>query len=988
MLPVLWALIAGALAYQLPFQTRIDVGSLGDQFFFQSSEAQGQLQNDLGRWHVDQLDQPGRSRWSRIRGAITLPGVGQGRDLKVTFFAAGWPADTVRQEPQQPTVTVLAGQEAVDTFTPTADAIAPFSVTVPAALQSGPNIDLTLRSSDTFTNTATYADARDKGIRLDAIEVAASGWGVRPDWSVVGGLGLATALAMAATLTVGAAPASARRRRLALLLGLGVATLGVTLLALWRIWLAALLPATLIALVALLAVLNWRWLIELARGVLWRLRGSNALTWSLVAVVAVSCAYLLALIVVPQITAPVTAAPVFDQAGMDRVAALLTRLSFYSGGILAVLVGVTLLPHWVLALRQRLLVTRLAPALLLVFAVIWLGYEAWLIGRLPFVGHADYADNAVVARNLLRGRGWVVDYVSQFYEFAPNGSVTRPQETWPLLQPLLMLPAMLLLGPTPFAARLINIVLLAVLTVLIYQIGARLWDRRVGLIGAVLTLMNLLFFRLAIYATSDLALVVWSMAAFWLVFQGIKEPRTKNLEPRERTREQGNKGTKTPKGHPEQRTRGSKPGNWSVSAWLDSTSSVLGSSFWVLRSRWLWAGIFTGLMILQKPSSAIFAVGAGLWVLAVFEARRRAAGVPFGQALRSWLRPLLVWTAVTVLVVSPYLVRNQLVFNKPFFSTESYDAWILFFRGTSRDAWEDIYKLYDPKFGGAGTPDRSWILRWGFDRTLGKLAEQARDAWKFFAPPRGELLGLGTADENNRGIVATWLMLLGLLVLRRRQRLMIGLVASALIPYTIFLILYWHTFDEPRYFVPFVPWMTLVAAWGACWLFDRIASLWQGRLAGLGGLVVSLALVAAIVPHWSAIDKFLDPGSGRHWGRVWDANLEAYDWLRDNTPADAVIMTRVPWQLNYHADRPAVMIPNGDMRQILQVAQHYGADYLLLKGTSTSQPERPGGALKPLVDGTALPGWELVHEVPETFEGGSGAVQIYRFPPNYAIAGQ
>ncbi|HEY0737146.1 MAG TPA: glycosyltransferase family 39 protein, partial [Herpetosiphonaceae bacterium] len=852
-LPVLWALIAGVLAYQLPFQTRIDVGNLGDQLFFQSSEAQDKLQNDLGRWHVDQLDQPGRSRWSRIRGAISLPGLGQGRDLQVTFFAAGWPSDTVRQEPKQPTVSVLIDQEAIDSFTPISDTVAPFSVTIPAALQSGPDLDLTLLSSATFTNTATYADARDKGIRLDAIEVAASGWGVRPDWPVVGGLGLATALAMSSTLTIGSALAPARRRRLALLLGLGVATFGVTLLALGRIWLAALLPATLIALALLLGALNWRRLVDLARGLLWRLRGSNALTWSLVAVVVVACAYLLGLIVVPHLIAQSTVdAPIFDQSGMDRVAALLTQLSFYSGGILAALVSVSLLPQWVLALRRRLLLGRLAPVLLLVFAAIWLGYEAWLIARLPFVGHADYADNAVVARNLLRGRGWVVDYVSQFYQLAPNGSVTRPQETWPLLQPLLMLPAMALLGPTPFAARLANIALLALLTTLIYQIGARLWDRRVGLIGAVLTLTNLLFFRLAIYATSDLALVVWSMAAFWLVFRGVEEPRTKNLEPREETREQENKRTREQK-----RTK-----------YMELRSLFFCSFDRLFSHRWLLAGIFTGLMILQKPSSAIFAVGAGLWVLAVFELRRRAAGGPFNRALRSWLRPLLVWTAVTVLVVSPYLVRNLLVFNKPFFSTEAYDAWVLFYRGTSRDAWEDIYKIYDQAFGGPGKPDRSWILRWGFDRTLGKIAEQARDAWRFFAPPRGELLGLGTADEGNRGIVATWLMLLGLVVLGRRQRRLIGLIASALIPYTVFLILYWHTFDEPRYFVPFVPWMALVAAWGACWLFDRIAALYAGRLAGLGGLLISLALVAAIVPHWSAIDKFLDPGSGRYWGRV------------------------------------------------------------------------------------------------------------------------
>ena len=47
--------------------------------------------------------------------------------------------------------------------------------------------------------------------------------------------------------------------------------------------------------------------------------------------------------------------------------------------------------------------------------LIWVGYEAYVVAGLPYVGHADYADNAVVARNLLAGRGWVVDYVTQFY---------------------------------------------------------------------------------------------------------------------------------------------------------------------------------------------------------------------------------------------------------------------------------------------------------------------------------------------------------------------------------------------------------------------------------------------------------------------------------------------------------------------------------------------------------------------------------------------
>jgi hypothetical protein len=92
-------------------------------------------------------------------------------------------------------------------------------------------------------------------------------------------------------------------------------------------------------------------------------------------------------------------------------------------------------------------------------------------------------------------------------------------------------------------------------------------------------------------------------------------------------------------------------------------------------------------------------------------------------------------------------------------------------------------------------------------------------------------------------------------------------------------------------------------------------------------------------------------------------------------------MTRVPWQLNFHADRPAVMIPNADGEQIMRIASYYGADYLLVNGSSTSQPERDG-ALKPLARGTPPPGWQLVHEVPDRYNG--APVRIYRFPPDDA----
>ncbi len=933
LLPVLLSLILGLLAYQLPSRSRINVGLLGDQLFVASSEAQRAEQIEQGQWYADQLSPEGRGRWSRERGVLLLPGLGAGQDVQLTLYLAGWPTDVVREAPKQPEVRVLVGGQVVSSFTPTSQLDA-YSVLIPSALRSSSAVSAMLEVSPTFTNTLAYADGRPKGIRLDAVEVATSG-GARPDWFVIGGLAAATALALGITNK------RSRRSWLSLLVGVGAALLGVTLLVIARPWLAAVLPAVLAGLAIVFAVINWRWFVGVLTGIRWRLRDSKALDVGLTASAVLVAGYILArmvllreVVVIPEIEEQGTAERFFDT---------LIGLSLISAIVLALLVSVTLLPRWLLSLRRMLLTTRLAAVLLGLTAGVWLGYMTWLVMTLPFVGHADYADNAVVARNLLRGRGFVVDYVTQFYTLRSDASVTRPQETWPLLQPLLMASSMALFGTSSFGARLPNILFLGATTLLIFHIASRVWDRRVGLLAALLTLFNLLFFRLAIYATSDLALVVWSMAAFWLVFRAVENKES---------------GTKD---------QIAQHGSW----------------FSMLRSYWLWAGIFTGLMILQKPSSAIFALGVGLWAL--LRVSIGMGQLPLGQRFRrlvvEWVPPLALWTMVTVLVVSPYLVRNLLVFGKPFFSTEAYDAWILYFRGTRSEAWEDIYKIYTPILNGPGLPNRSWILQWGFDLTLGKIVQQAVDAWRFFAPPRGVLLNSGALDEFPYGSAGVWLMLLGLVTLRRRQRSIISLVLAALVSYTLFLILYWHTHDEPRYFVPFVPWLAMLAAWGACWLFDRIATVWRGRWVGLAGLAITATLVMAVQPHWQRIDRFLSPQSSDYWGRNWDAGLEAFDWIKQNTPSDAVIMTRVPWQLNYHADRAAVMTPNASKQDIMRIAKYYGADYLLMNTISTSLPEGKNGPLFGLARGKPEEGWELMYMVKNRYNGAD--VYVYRFPPDY-----
>jgi len=550
----------------------------------------------------------------------------------------------------------------------------------------------------------------------------------------------------------------------------------------------------------------------------------------------------------------------------------------------------------------------------------------------------------VVARNLVAGRGWVVDYVTQFYRL--NDGLTRPQETWPLLQPLWIAPFFLVFGPSSWAAKIPNLVFDAILLALVYHIGAWFWDRRVGLVAAVFVLTNYLFFRLTIYATSDLAFVVFSLGALYALY-------------RSQTPSPG---------------AGSPPEDFSTARPARPPGQGGSGPQAAARGRWRWlalSGILTGLMMLQKPSGAMIALGMGLWFLGQRWPGKRAAlrqaWHPAGAA--RLLGPVVLWSALALLVLSPYLARNMRLFGQPVYSTERYDAWVLGYLGSSGDAWEEIYRVFIPELGGPGLPDRSWILRWGFDKTLAKLATQVEELRDYVMPVwHGLPAGAGWLfSDNERKNLASdlgaWLALIGAIgALRFRPRLL-GLLVSAFTPYTVFMLTYWRT-DEHRYWVMLIPWMALFGAWALWAGYDKLASLGDRRWAPLG-----LILVAAIV---SGVVGFSRPDIAnkvRHEPQVWAPDLAAYAWLEARTPEGTAVMTRVPWQLNWHTRRPAVMIPNtADREMLLWIARYYGAKYLVLENQQRVKGDA-GRLLAPLMDhdnqvGDVVEGFELVYASP------------------------
>ena len=939
-------------AYQLPVQAHIATDGLGDQPFIGTTEMQRQAATTAGLAYTDELDaNGGRYRWTRGRTIITLPALGAGRAYDVTISAAGWPNDVLRSDLKQPWVHVLANGRPVGVWSPT-PAVGAYRLRIPALavpdltldllLSASPTLSPLLTETATFTGTVQYPnDDRPHGLRLYGISLAQSGGGL-----VVPPLGvLAQSVAALAVLLLAIGP---RRRNLGRwLVAAAVLLLGLMLVVGWqRVWIAPLLGGLL---PLLLLLVLWRWREPLGRWLArWRDRtlASRALDWGLL----VAALGGLTLLVGPRLL--VATRTFLPQVRRFDPSAIIT-LSLFGTVLLLLVLRWNDINHALERFNRRLRTRpRLGWLLLSAIVVIWLGYGWTVIRATPFLGNADYSDNGVVARNLVAGRGWVVDYVSQFYRLNPGGSVARVQETWPLGQPVWIAPFFAVFGANAWAAKMPNLVFFALLSWLVYTIATKLWDRRVGLVAVLLVLINKHMFRLLIFSTADLGFVVMYVAAVWLLFK-------------------------------------------SQGSGVRNQGSGIGSRFLSINFRpptpdrrlLLLSGVVVGLMCWQKTSAVVVAVGMGLWVL------WRVFHQPKATWRAALVRYVVWWVLPALLVFSPFIVRNISEFGVPVFSTESYDAWVLEYQGTSSGDFENIYKIYTNEAGLPGTnglPEPSWIKRWGYQRTITKISNQFGAVRDYLLPAsaalgplsgKGNLMGNldnGSTDPRRWLMAGALLALVGALTVRRRQASLLALVVWSFAPYTIFLATYWHA-NEERYFVPLIPFGALLAS-AAIWaIHDGLARVGGGRGRPLALVVAGTLVVLALQPGWvEARDKTSTaPGS---LVADWQADIAAFEWLRDNTPPASVVMTRVPWQLNFHAERPAVMNPNTrDLTTLLQIARYYNARYLLVNAITNNKDEA-AIALGDLLRGRETANFKQVASFPAPK---NRTLYIYEFPSDY-----
>ena len=574
----------------------------------------------------------------------------------------------------------------------------------------------------------------------------------------------------------------------------------------------------------------------------------------------------------------------------------LVQVAAWVMGSVGVLAWVREIGNWLWEFPAKLEEGNLARTILLGFSALYVVYALLFIGQMDFIGHADYADNAVVARNLIRGNGLSADYAAQFYT---RYDLPRPADTWPLLQPLMIAPFFLLFGPTAFAAKLPNLIIVLTLTWALYRWGTRYFNRKTGLVASLLSLSSPVFWETVAYPINDIGFTLFAFLGLLNLY------RASQYHPLS--------GAAVSDTVPVYRAVPRQIYQWLV---------------YPARKYWLWAGLWCGLLLWSKPSGAVVLVAAGLWLL---------YQKFFNREIRIEWKNLLLWGILALLVFSPYMARSMLMSGSPVNSTERYDVWLLEYT-----PWEHIYDLYYPD--NRPLPEPRLLMNYGFDTVLKTKYTQFRDAAEDFI--QGRYIA-----------PVVWVFaVVGLFGLSRRRYGLLALLASGFVIYLLFINLYWHY--EIRYFMVWLPWFYLLGAYGLGWLYDKMRQ--NENTAKIGKLGIWVLFGSFLIMTLPNIPQITDAGYTGKTGIVITS-----EWIKQNTPADAVIMTRAPWELSFHSDRRSVMIPNNiqTLTQLKPVIRDYKVRYLQLNYLDTGNSiwrERP--ALWKLLNREQVPGFNKVYE--------------------------
>lgn len=331
----------------------------------------------------------------------------------------------------------------------------------------------------------------------------------------------------------------------------------------------------------------------------------------------------------------------------------------------------------------------------------------------------------------------------------------------------------------------------------------------------------------------------------------------------------------------------------SLALWLAGNGKRETGSWKMDAGRWLLVGVLVGLAHLTRPDGILLLFVVTLALLTPPQPRTTHRAPCF---IICHL-PLVVLGYL--LVTAPWFARNLSLIGAPLSPAGTRTLWL---------------RTYDDLFCYRCDLSLHSYLAWGWGNIL-----------------RSKLWALGVNLERFLAedclVFLFPFVLVGLYRLRRCSPFALSLIYLLLI---YFLHSLAFTFPGPRggFFHASAAALPALFAAGAEGL--EAAVTWAGRRRrwnlGQAQTVFATAAVVAAV----ALSAYAAVGKLPTWRDADEVYLEVGRWLARQGAEETTVMVANPPGFWYYTRRPAVVVPNGDVRDLLEAAERYHVEYLLL----------------------------------------------------------